>query len=527
MELNINDDVLLLGEANFSFTLSLIKYCDPKFITTSCYESKEEACTRYGSDLVERNLSLLNECKRVLFQIDACNLENHFANETFSRVIFMFPHYSGRSNLKKNRQLIDRFLFSARKVIRFESSVYIALAKGQGGTGFEEDPVKRHNKDSWQILQLAADNGFILTDCYVYNQDKFDYYKSTGFRSQSKSFLTKSGLVHKLELSLPPGDDTISLSNFNYLQKSFKFIQNFDHPLNKLARMISNDLHDFTHVKLNVLNDCLSLNLTKTETNFKISKDLLDYFKLNESQCYLRSSLVDILNNLNTDSNCLNVLNGLVYKRDNYSLFETVEQVNNIEHELLIYYKSQNESFDQNLSQIKQCLTQLVENLLKTCKKNYHLDKIFHFEINAQKQELIILVRTSLLGMLLFDLNDKRLLYSDDLRVIIQNENQNLNLAKSIRAYSVENPKWYHDLSFWFDPSQFDYNEFIRVVRDTCFDSVKSVRMLDLYTEESRQAVCLRLEYESVDRALSWKQTVNLQYKLRDNLKSFNKLVLR
>ena len=51
MEKNINDDILLVGEANFSFTLSLLKYCHPKFVTTSCYENKETALKNTASIL--------------------------------------------------------------------------------------------------------------------------------------------------------------------------------------------------------------------------------------------------------------------------------------------------------------------------------------------------------------------------------------------------------------------------------------------------------------------------------------------
>jgi len=95
MEVGIDGDILLLGEANFSFTLSLLQFCDPKFVTTTCYESRLSAEQRY------------------------CDLKTHFASSSqkFTRIFFMFPHVSGRSNLKKNRILIDNFMRSSHDVL--------------------------------------------------------------------------------------------------------------------------------------------------------------------------------------------------------------------------------------------------------------------------------------------------------------------------------------------------------------------------------------------------------------------------
>lgn len=146
MERDINDKILLVGEANFSFTLSLIKYCEARFITTSCYESKDECVKKYGAELVENNVHELRESgvADCLFGVDACRLGDYFNETKFSRIIFMFPHVSGRSNLKKNRALVDAFFQSARQHIynyQFDlfndttlntnrSFIYITLAKG-------------------------------------------------------------------------------------------------------------------------------------------------------------------------------------------------------------------------------------------------------------------------------------------------------------------------------------------------------------------------------------------------------------
>jgi hypothetical protein len=562
MESNINGDALLLGEANFSFSLSLAQsYCDPKHITATCYESMEDAKKKYGNDFVETNVGKLLDlnCKRVLFQIDACKLDEHFENEKFAHIIFMFPHVSGRSNLKKNRELIDRFFSSAKRVMQSDSCIYIALAKGQGGTSFEENPDKRNNKDSWQILQLAAKNGLILTQCYEYDQTKFESYTSTGFRNQSKSFATQSGLVHKFELSLLISlVPSISISNFKkgFLEKSDFFIQNNAssnlstiHPINQISQTIAKSLFQSTNIELNLIHDELKFNLTHSESNqYIVDSSLVKYFQIDlptNQQYFLRSSLLDSLNFLNKVNNSLNVISGLVVNNRNFSSFQTIKQLNNINHETLIHFSSSDQNFFTLSQTIRTSIATILKNILYKIKinqigdlitiesSNNQVEHLACININLNRQELTAVINTSLLATVLFGLEDKRLLYSDDERnFILSSIEDSIGLTRIIKPFSIENVKWFHDISFWYDPDEFNYAQFIDTINETCLNLVKSVRMLEKYEEigaenSKRYAICFRLEYESCDKALSWNDSVQLQYSLRDKIKLFNKIILR
>lgn len=244
-----DDEILLVGEANFSFTLSLCsQYATGRQkITTSCFESRSRLEEMFGREAIESNLASLarmSSIKQIRFEVDATRLAEMFPKERFTRIYFMFPHVSGRSNLRKNRALMMEFFRSCREVLKSQSSssssVLVTLAGGQGGTSFERDVSKRGCKDSWTINQLAQQNGFVLTACDEFQPAAFECYTSSGFRSQSKSFSVRDALVHKFQPSLPIDIYKCSvIDHFNRFSRVLNSVDVIKHPFVQLRDFLA------------------------------------------------------------------------------------------------------------------------------------------------------------------------------------------------------------------------------------------------------------------------------------------------
>ena len=112
-----NDTILLLGEANFSFALSLLDSPfahPPHQICATSYDSEEVSFDKYPD--AERNVRRLSERGvRVGFGVDAGMLEKSKSvgkGRRWSRVIFNFPH-AGQSSTG-NTGDVDKQLILSR-----------------------------------------------------------------------------------------------------------------------------------------------------------------------------------------------------------------------------------------------------------------------------------------------------------------------------------------------------------------------------------------------------------------------------
>ncbi|GFN76140.1 ferredoxin-fold anticodon-binding domain-containing protein 1-like [Plakobranchus ocellatus] len=198
MELACEGPVLLVGDGDFSFSLSLLKHSSllPSQMTTSNLETPESI---QQHKFAQDNMAELeNLGVTVVLEVDAREMHNHptISQNCYARIIFNFP-LADRHNIKKNRALLADFFSSCSQVLASSGQVMITLCKGQGGT--PADQPKRSWHDSWQIVAMAANAGFVLSNILPFDASQYPEYHSVGFRFQDKSFETGGSLIHVFE----------------------------------------------------------------------------------------------------------------------------------------------------------------------------------------------------------------------------------------------------------------------------------------------------------------------------------------
>ncbi|XP_071490103.1 ferredoxin-fold anticodon-binding domain-containing protein 1-like [Diadema antillarum] len=103
--------ILLLGEANFSFSTSLRRMLpETVAMVTSCLQSLDRIAK--DDPLIERNIQILKEADvQVLFEVDATKLDQCKSLDgiLFDAVVFNFPHVGGKGNIGRNRDLLKQF----------------------------------------------------------------------------------------------------------------------------------------------------------------------------------------------------------------------------------------------------------------------------------------------------------------------------------------------------------------------------------------------------------------------------------
>ena len=235
------------------------------------------------------------------------------------------------------------------------------------------------------------------------------------------------------------------------------------------------------------------------------------------------------LKSLKLNFNEINVISGLVLASLE-SPRKKVFCLNNLKYQVVVYFKGPLES----ALDIKHAIIDQIKQM--TSFESEMLDQV----IRVAGRDLIQFTWSSAnelvapldLGFLLateFDFDDERVVFSQDPRVFADWKNG--VTKKRIKPFSIANPVWTHDISFWYKKESFCFENFVDAVRDVGRGLVRRLELLEEYEERSesfiRHALCLRLFYEPFDCALAWHQTTQLQHLLRHKIASFAGIVLR
>lgn len=208
-----------------SFSVAFSKIYSNTLITTSVLESKKDFLKRYPSGSQNyAYLSHLNPRVNVVFSLDATKLPTYMYGK-YQNIIMNFPHHGGKSNLKKSKTLLGNIFKSISNVLQKDHGYFhLTLAKKQSGLNYDDilnnkvwsEKEPQHEKDSWQAIYIAAENGFRLALASPFNVD--DYcYNSSGYKNRDQMFHNDDQSV---TLTFEICDQTTELEIFNKIEST-------------------------------------------------------------------------------------------------------------------------------------------------------------------------------------------------------------------------------------------------------------------------------------------------------------------
>ncbi|HVX00703.1 MAG TPA: class I SAM-dependent methyltransferase [Candidatus Babeliaceae bacterium] len=161
---------LIVGDGNFSYTLSLINKHTEKGLALAITATEYKKVSELDTNTLERLKTLQTRGVHLLFGIDATKLHETFLVGQFRRIHWNCPH-PGNTNYQsgETRELVAKFFNSAAKIQNIGDRIHITLAQQKGQECFRQVA-------AYGIIKASLEAGYGIFKKRKFNKERYPEY---------------------------------------------------------------------------------------------------------------------------------------------------------------------------------------------------------------------------------------------------------------------------------------------------------------------------------------------------------------